>query len=781
MALRLNSLKTRMALTTTVVIVVILVANAVYLILNKRAELRRDIEDRATVFALLTRKPICEGYDLYYPAGFFKFRTLMKDYLNLEPDVERIQIVSVSGEVLFDSSELEDMSPRRETRPLRRQIEEKDRLDAVKKLEHTLLPAVDSTGAPALEVVAPYMEDWGQRRLTVLYLIHYRNLLPSIGHLMFATGGLMLLSILVSVVAAVALASRITRPLEELTAGAQSIAVGQFDRRLAIRSNDELQILAETFNYMTERLKENIEELEESNKKLAAVNEELKELDRMKSDLLANVSHELRTPLTAIKGYTDYILDRKLGPISEKQEKGLVVVQRNLDRLSKSINALLDFSRMDVGKITLSIHPFSLAQLVSQIGMTLRSELEKKRLQFEADIEPELPQLIGDREKISQVLENLVINAMKFTPEGGRITVAAARAPNGGRSSAEVRVSDTGIGIPRDQIGKIFNRFHQVDGSTTRRFGGVGLGLAIVKSILDAHGTQIVVESEEGRGTLFRFTLPILDKPEIHVPAERPHRLEHSPILVVDDEPEVLRVLRGYLQEEGFEVITAATAAEGAREAVARHPSVILLDLLLPDRSGLDLLQSLKADPATLDIPVLIVSVANDSLKALSLGASECLLKPVDRGRIVGTVRRLLAGSREGTPRILVVDDEPDTLDFIRQTLASEGYETTAAHNGREALDAMARDRPDLVLLDIMMPELSGFEVLEAMARDASTSNIPVVVLTARGDDVDARNGLALGARRYLSKPFDVRALVAEIRRHVGRGGRGDAERRATL
>jgi DNA-binding response OmpR family regulator/nitrogen-specific signal transduction histidine kinase len=527
-------------------------------------------------------------------------------------------------------------------------------------------------------------------------------------------------------------------------------------------------------------LKENVEQLEESNKKLAAVNEELKELDRMKSDLLANVSHELRTPLTAIKGYTDYILDRKLGAISDKQEKGLVVVQRNLERLSKSINALLDFSRMDIGKITLSIQPFSLPQLVSQIGMTLRSELEKKRLQFEAEIETGLPQLIGDREKISQVIENLVINAMKFTPEGGRITVAASRSGDGPRPAAQIRVSDTGIGIPRDQIGKIFTRFHQVDGSTTRRFGGVGLGLAIVKSILDAHGSQIVVESEEGQGTLFRFALPILEKGEPNLQAERRHR-EGAPLLIVDDDPDVLRLLGGYLRDEGFEVVTAATAAEAERLATARHPSVILLDLLLPDRSGLELLQTLKADPTTRDIPVLVVSVANDSLKALSLGAAECLLKPVDRSRIVSTVGRLLDGEGVTRPSILVVDDDPDTLDFIRQTLTAEGFETLGAGNGREALEAMARQRPALLLLDIMMPELSGFEVLEAMAREPALAGIPVVVLTARGDEADARSGMALGARKYMHKPFDVRSLVAEIRRHVGHTGRSDGERRATL
>src|SRR6185295_15144206 len=184
---------------------------------------------------------------------------------------------------------------------------------------------------------------------------------------------LTLLSIVASVLVALTLASRITRPLEELTAGAQDIAQGHFDRRLHIRSHDELEILAKAFNNMTERLKENVEQLEESNKKLAAVNEELKELDRVKSDLLANVSHELRTPLTAIKGYTDYMLERKLGAISEKQEKGLLVVQRNMERLARTINALLDFSRLDLGRVTLNIQPFHLPALLDHILLSLRS------------------------------------------------------------------------------------------------------------------------------------------------------------------------------------------------------------------------------------------------------------------------------------------------------------------------------------------------------------------------------------------------------------------------
>ncbi len=776
----LNSLKTRTAVAIASLIVALLVANALYQIQTKRQELRRDIENRAHLFALLTRTPICVGYETYYASGFYKFRELMRDHLRLEADVERILIINVNGKILFDSTELDETSPHGEGGSTERWIEDAGRLEAIKKLEATPIHGRDAQGNETLEFIAPYIEDWGRHRLSVSYLVSYKNLRPKIIAQIETTGGLTLVSIVISGLVGIALASRITRPVEELTAGAKGIAEGHFDRRLSIRSNDEIQILAETFNYMTERLKENVEKLEESNKKLAMVNEELKELDRMKSDLLANVSHELRTPLTAIKGYTDYIKEGKLGAITEKQEKGLLVVQRNLERLSKSINALLDFSRMDVGRIVLNIQPFSLPQLVEQIVTTLRSELEKKHLTFATEIEADLPQVIADREKVSQVLENLVINAMKFTPEGGRITIGTSRAAIPGRPSVEIRVADTGIGIPREQLGKIFTRFHQVDGSTTRRFGGVGLGLAIVKSILDAHGSAISVESEEGRGTVFRFALPLLDKAaepakERSGEIKRPHGL----VLVVDDDPEVLKRMRNDLEAERFIVLTAATAAEGAELAARRKPNVILLDLLLPDRSGLDLLRSLKDDAATRDIPVLVVSVANDSPRALSLGAAECLLKPVDRQSIVTRVHRLLNGAAGAQPTILVVDDEPDTVDFLRDTLKAEGFQIVVAYDGREALDVMARRRPDLVLLDVMMPELSGFEVLEAMGRNEATAGIPVVVLTARGDDVDAQRGMALGARRYMSKPFDVRALVAEVRRHVGDGPGGGTGRAA--
>jgi signal transduction histidine kinase/CheY-like chemotaxis protein len=640
MVLRLNSLQTRTALAIATVIVASLLANSAYLFYRQRTEIRNQIKSEAENFAELATGSICAAYETFYTSGYYKFSELINRRMELNRDVTRIRIVKVDGEVLFDS-EKRDGPAAATDKPVF--IGDAELLGAVKGLELAVLPGAQADGTPGLQIVAPHVEEWGRHQLSVVYQVSYSKTRAALAGLGKTMGTLTAISVLAAVAMAVLLARRITRPVAELTAGAQELAEGHFERRLNIRSGDELQILAEAFNHMTARLKANVEELEESNKKLAGVNEELKELDRMKSDLLANVSHELRTPLTAIKGYTDYILERKLGDITDKQEKGLVVVQRNLERLSRTIGALLDFSRMDIGRITLNLQRFSVASLVEQIHTTVRSELDKKRLRFVSAVDENLPPLIADREKLSAVIENLVINAIKFTPEAGSITVSAGRVLGAERPTAEVRVSDSGIGIPRDQIGKIFNRFHQVDGTTTRRFGGVGLGLAIVKSILDAHGAAIHVESEEGRGTVFNFRLPLLERPEgTSESAGARERSDEGLVLVVDDDDELTRRVSADLTQEGLSVIATASAQEGAAIAAARRPDVIVLDLLLPDRGGLDLLASLKRDPATRHIPVLTVCDGAGGANGIDLGARRAFRQPFEVGELVAEVRRHL-------------------------------------------------------------------------------------------------------------------------------------------
>ena len=770
MSLRLKSLKTRTALAIAFVVVVTLVINAVYLILKKKYELRADILQESQTFAELTKKPLAIGWEEDQAAedgekNFSKFPEAVRDTLRLNTDVERILIADINGRVLFDSTELDELDRRRQASPPDRWIQEPDRLAAIQGLETRVLPNRDLRGEPGFEIVAPYFKEWGVHKLSVLYDVSYKSLKPKIAGNIFVTGALTLLSILASVVVAAALASRITRPVQELTEGAKDIATGHFDRRLAIDSpEDELRVLAEAFNHMTGRLKENVEELEESNVKLGAANEELKELDRLKSDLLANVSHELRTPLTAIKGYTDYILERKLGPISEKQEKGLVVVQRNLDRLSKSINALLDFSRMDVGRISLNIQPFVLGPLVDLIHTSLRSELEKKRLSFRAELEPELPAIIADREKVSAVLENLIINAIKFTPEGGSIAVSAARRPGAARPSAEIRVADTGVGIPPDQIGKVFNRFHQVDGSSTRRFGGVGLGLAIVKSILEAHGATIEVESQPGRGTAFRFVLPLLEKQEAQPHDERARAVERGLVLVMAEEADALGQVRGALEADGLSVLGASTAAEAAMLAAERRPEAILVDVGPPAPEGWELLRRLCQEGATRDLPIVAYAEAEGGLRVFSLGPGECVASSFDATAIAAWARRLLAGT-DGEPTVLVLDGEPETAAGIRDTLKGAGCRVMAARDRGQARESLRTTPPDLVIVQAGAT-LAGLEFLAELGR-GGTLRAPVLLL---GEREDLHVGPGRAPRRT-GPILDPRPLLAEVRRHVSREG----------
>lgn len=720
MALRPNSLKLRTALALSSLVVVALVLNAFYLILTKRSELRLDIQDRGVQFASLTAQPLCVGYETYYRSGYYKFRELVRDLLELNPDVVRLKIINVDGRVLFDSLELEETDLRRAPRE-QEAIRDPQRLEAVKRLDITTIPGRAPDGTELLEIVKPWIEDWGRHRYSVLYYVSYANLRPQILQLVYTTGGLTLASILVSVVVALALASRITRPLEELTGGAQRIAEGQFDRQIVVRSTGEIQILADAFNEMAARLEQNLAELESSNRKLATANEELKELDRMKSDLLANVSHELRTPLTAIRGYADYLREGKLGVVSEKQEKAFQVIQKNLDRLSRSISDLLDFSRMDAG-LALKLAPFPFAGLAEQIGTTVRAELERKHIRFLTEVEPGLPPVIGDRDMIGQVLENLVINAIKFTPEGGSITVGATRIA-GSRPAAEVRIADTGIGIPPSQLGKIFNRFHQVDGSSTRRFGGVGLGLAIVKSILDAHGSTISVESRQTEGTVFRFQLPLVERAEAAREGEPSLHAAPGNALVLGDGGSRAAVVER-LERRGVTVLHAGGEAAG-QLARARAAAVVLLEAV--SHAGCDLagLLPLTADGGVLQAPLLLAGRDGDGRPVvLRLGRAAFVARDAGDDVWASALARLVPGNeRRGTA--LLAETDAATAARVRAALWAGGVAVA------EAGGPGPGTRPALLIVDMMSSGPTAAALLRSGLADASAA--PVLFVTPRG------------------------------------------------
>ncbi len=502
-----QSLKMRNAILFSSLIAMILLLNAVLHIYIKYRQFENDIEQRAMTFAKLAVKPVCDGYAATYHSDYSKFSELMDSLMASEPDQTRIRLLDTNGVMLFDSNDLLDSNFVPNSERILHSTKDPYFLLAVNKMELSQRNIEDGEGNENLEIISPYVEEEGRHRLSVIMDFSYYALYPQIKLMIYQVGGLTLLSLLITSLIAWIVTSRITKPLDRLTERAKGM-IGSFEEREIPRSENEIQLLTNTFNLMTSRIQETIHQLEENNLKLAGLNEELKELDRLKSDLLANVSHELRTPLTSIKGYTEYILDGKLGPVSLKQQKGLVVMERNLERLSKLISALIDYSLMDAARMPIVIKPFALQPLCRQISVNLGSELEKKNLQFDIRIHDDMPLLVGDKDKIYQVLENLTMNAMKFTENGGSIILNAVPHEEEGQLWVRIDVTDTGIGIPQTALPQIFDRFYQVDTTSKRKYGGMGLGLAIAKSIIDAHKGKIRVQSAVGQGTTFTVILP---------------------------------------------------------------------------------------------------------------------------------------------------------------------------------------------------------------------------------------------------------------------------------
>jgi signal transduction histidine kinase len=525
---RIRSLRLRFVLAIATLVALVLVANSLVLALANRPRLREDLENRAQAYARLSTAQVCNAYETYYASGYSKFREIVQDKMQLEPDLARLAIYDTGGRVLFDSRELGNALgepvERGDRGDRRAGVDRDERRPPPAAAGERLLAAVQGMAPSAWEVddgrayvvAAPYVEEWGRHRYSVAFTFSYDSLrlaaLAAGWRIFWLSAG----SLALGVAIAILLAAQSVGPIEALTRGAQDLADGHLSRRIELATGDEFAVLAATFNQMAEKLARTISDLETSNRTLGQMNLDLQQMDRMKSDLLANVSHELRTPLTAIQGYTEAIDEGLLGEVTEQQRDAFKVVHRNSRRLLGMIDQLLTFSRFDVpdalgsneaGGARLERTAFDLAEVAAQVVGSVRAgngAARDLRLEVPAGGDG-LPPVWGDAGRIAQVLENLVTNAVKFTPPGGEIRVRLGRCGE----EAEVAVADRGIGIPAAVRARILERFYQVDTSSTRAYGGMGLGLAIVREILAAHGREIRVESEEGKGTTFRFTLPL--------------------------------------------------------------------------------------------------------------------------------------------------------------------------------------------------------------------------------------------------------------------------------
>jgi PAS domain S-box-containing protein len=503
-----------------------------------------------------------------------------------------------------------------------------------------------------------------------------------------------------------------------------------------------------------------VTELKQFERTLQEKNIELEHASRMKSEFLATMSHELRTPLNAIIGFSEALKDGLIGSLSETQHEYIGDIFTSGQHLLSLINDILDLSKVEAGMMVLELEAVDLKSLLSNSLTIVREKAAAQRITLELDAEEDLgmPQL--DMRKTKQIVYNLLSNAVKFSANGGRVRVRVRRvsrdsvgtmqnawpahnfplADNEHAEFLEISVSDSGIGISRENMAKLFQPFSQIDSSLARKFEGTGLGLAMVKLLAELHGGTVAVASAEGEGACFAAWLPLYRSnfgtvsmpPSMALTKVAPPPAE-CVALVVEDDDQAAELVRLLLEAEGFTVLRAASAEEALLMAPLQPLNLITLDLQLPGINGWEFLQKIRDSITLTCVPVVIISSLPVSNLALSRGAAAVLEKPFSRAQLKASLVELNLGpAADRTFTVLVVDDDPKAVEVIATFLPAPAYEVVRAYGGREAIELAQRLIPHLILLDLMMPEVNGFDVVAALARDAATARIPILVVTAK-------------------------------------------------
>ena len=548
------------------------------------------------------------------------------------------------------------------------------------------------------------------------------------------------------------IATKISSPIQTMNDAVHDIIEGNLDVKIHVRTGDEIEYLADAFNHMTQVLKSNIEKL--------------KELDRLKTDFLNTVSHELRTPLTSIKAFSELLLDNS-GEDLETQVHFLNIINEECDRLTRLITELLDLSRIESGRMQWNKTHMSMAKAIRSAIIATKSLVDEKGLTLVKHMPSTLPGIDGDFDKIEQVIINLLSNAVKFTDEGGRIEVRVEAADGW----VNVSVADTGVGIPADYLTKVFDKFQQVEMDSETKIPGTGLGLAIVKNFVEGHHGEVWVESEPGKGSTFYFKIPVAkDSAEFKIrptgPIQLPQFDEQGKkiVLIVDDEPNIRLLLRKILETSGYHVIEASSGAEAIEKARICKPSLITLDIMMPELSGYDVLAVMKNDEEIKDIPVIVISITEEPDEKYSLGIAAMMPKPIDRGLLVNNIRELIGKPEDGQkPTVMVVDDEPSVLEAVTHILDEDLYHIIPLADGDQVLDALEKEIPDLIILDIIMPGKDGLAVLRDLKQHPCFRHIPVVILSASTNEDHYATADSMGAAGYFTKPFSPQKLEARI------------------
>jgi len=556
------------------------------------------------------------------------------------------------------------------------------------------------------------------------------------------------------------------------------------------------------------------DQLKQRGEEISQKNIELENANRMKSEFLANMSHELRTPLNAIIGFSEVLKDGVMGEMSKEQVEYIGDIFDSGQHLLSLINDILDLSKIEAGRMELDLRNVDVPELLGSSMSIIREKAMAHHIKLDLDIGDEVETCRMDARKAKQMVYNLLSNAVKFTPDGGSVRVRARKIKSESGSGLELRtdqkmnqavrdsrpdpinfdpinfleisVTDTGIGISREDQEKLFQPFTQVDSSLSRKFEGTGLGLVMVKRLAELHGGMVAVESEEGRGSTFTIWLPYrgtdgVEDEKVSRPVGAMADVEPGEdaplVLIIEDDDHAADLMRMQLEGEGYRSFRVATAEGGLDWLKANTPDLISLDILLPGMDGWDFLTEMEKRETVASIPVVIVSIVaeGNERKAFSLGASSVLQKPVSKKQLIEAISVLgFSLGKAGQPlKVLVVDDDPRAVELVSRHLESGRCTALRAYGGAEAIDTAIREHPDLIVLDLMMPEVTGFDVVNALKGKEETRAIPIIILTAKVITEQDRKELNSGVLKIIGKDgFHHGSFLAEVRRAGGATGR---------
>jgi signal transduction histidine kinase/DNA-binding response OmpR family regulator/PAS domain-containing protein len=519
--------------------------------------------------------------------------------------------------------------------------------------------------------------------------------------------------------------------------------------------------------------------VEERTADLRLSNAELARAARLKDEFLANMSHELRTPLNAILGRSEILQERIYGPLTNEQLEALHSIEESGRHLLALITDILDLSKIGADKLELTLETVDINAICQASLRLVAQTAQAKQIRLLSTIEHNLDNIQADQRRLKQILVNLLSNAVKFTPNGGCVGLEVHSDKD--QHTATFTIWDTGIGIAAANLSRLFQPFVQLDGGLSRQYEGTGLGLALVQQLVAAHHGSVAVESKLGQGSRFTVTLPWhpASLAHSHMPAghaEQPDTapLEVHQVLVIDDSCALVEQISRYLADAGIRV-AAHPHGDGAIErALVTRPDVIMLDIMLPDQTGWEVLRQLKANPQTQAIPVVIASVVDEPERGRSMGAAATLLKPIDRAELLDTLQKTInfehaPATQPLRPQVLLAEDNQANVDFMVDYLHIKGYDVTVARDGGEVLAHVQRAVPDIILMDIQMPRMDGLTAIRHLRQVAHLQGVPIIALTALVMPGDRERCLQAGADDYLSKPVNLRTLLTTIDTHLGR------------